>query len=198
MQRACQANHSTMLTVIGLRLQHLEGIIDSVKNSHPDSEVCVGNHLFPIGYVISGHTEPVKQVAKEAVQRGATVKQLRVSGAFHSRLMEPAVPELEAVLRDTDVKSPLFPVYSNVSGRAYSSVDEIRSGLTSQLTSPVLWEQAMSHMTETFLKKECQGGSEGDGTEEVKFLEVGPGRQLKSMLRRIDKDAYRSCDNITV
>lgn len=187
-----------MLTLVGLRLEDLQGIISTVKNSHPDCEVCVGNYLFPSGYVVSGNTEPVREVAAAAEGRGALIKEVRVSGAFHSQLMRPAVAELEAVLRNTDIQVPNFCVYSNVTGLPYQSVEEIRTGLALQLTKPVLWEDTMCDMIRNWLHRtEATGDIEGE-KEEVKFLEVGPGRQLKTILKRIDRTAFRSCQNLTL
>jgi [acyl-carrier-protein] S-malonyltransferase len=177
-----------MLTVIGLKEEALTAILDAVKQSHPNSELCIGNHLFPIGFVVSGNTEQVEEVGRRAERSGAMVKQVKVHGAFHSKLMEPAVAQLKAFLKDVDIREPVVPVYSNVTGLPYASVDEIREGLALQITSPVLWSATISHMiTKTAYPK-----------PDVKFLEIGPGRQLRGMLKRIDRSAYRMSDSLIV
>ena len=189
MQEACKITPSSMLTVIGLEEEALKTTIDSVKSSN--NEVSVANYIFPRGFVVSGNMESVKQVGREAEKLGATLKEVKVSGAFHSTLMKPAVPKLEAVLADMDVALPAFPVYSNATGLPYDNVEEIRTGLAMQVTSPVLWDATIRHMISSHFKD-----GDKDGTK--LFLEVGPGKQLKSMMKRIDRRAYRSCDNITV
>lgn len=182
MQRACSQTPSSMLTVTGLKEEAITAILDAVKHSHPDCELCIGNHLFPVGFVVSGNAEQVKEVGRQAEMSGAVVKQVRVSGAFHSKLMEPAVAELEAVLKAVDIQEPVVPVYSNVTGLPYKSVNEIRSGLALQVTRPVLWSAIISHVVMT----------------DVKFLEIGPGNQLRGILKRIDRTAYRMSDSLTV
>ncbi len=194
MQEACLQTPGAMATVIGMQEDALRAIIESVleKEEKGDSpEVCVGNSLFPGGAVVSGEVGLVREVGRRAEAKGASVRPVRVSGAFHSKLMIPAVGKLEAALRNVRLDMPTFPVYSNVTGLPYGTVEEIRTGLALQVTHPVLWDSAMLHMIRTHL----EGMREDNG---VKILEVGPGRQLKGMLKRISRTAYRQCENITV
>lgn len=201
MQEACLKTPGAMATVIGLENKSLQSIITSVlEDTHPsgaEREVCMGNFLFPGGVVISGEEELVKEVGRRAEEQGASVKPVPVSGAFHSKLMAPAVPKLREILDSVHIKMPNFPVYSNVTGLPYGSMDEIRTGLALQVTHPVLWGSSMLHMigehVEVVEKEEVNRKITG-----VKLLEVGPGRQLKGMLKRISRTGYRHCDNMSV
>lgn len=188
MQRACSRTPSSMLSVVGLKEAAVTAILHSVKESYPDSELCIGNYLFPLGFVVSGSNEPVKEAGRRAGVSGAVVKQIRVSGAFHSKLMQPAVAELEAVLEEIDFRDPVVPVYSNVTGLPYESVGEIRTALALQVTSPVLWHATISHMVTNQFRT----------TGEPKFLEIGPGKQLRAIMKRIDSTAYRTSTSFTV
>lgn len=192
MQQACLQTHSCMLTIIGLTEDGLTTIINSVKTPQPRSELSVSNYLFPTGFVVSGHTDLVKSVGMEAEKSGAVVKEVRVSGAFHSNLMSSAVADLEAVLRTVKIEVPILPVYSNVTGLPYTSVDEIRTGMALQVTKPVLWEGTMSHMIKNYFRNNHKDKSE------MRFVEIGPGKQLKGILKRIDRTVYRKCDSVTV
>lgn len=188
MQRACSLTPSSMLSLVGLKEEAVTAILHSVKGSYPDSELCIGSYLFPHGFVVSGSNEPVQEVGRRAEISGAAVKRVRVSGAFHSKLMQPAVAEFEAVLKEMDFQDPVMPVYSNVTGLPYTSVDEIRTGLALQVTSPVLWSATISHMVTSQFR--TTGGT--------KYLEIGPGKQLRGIMKRIDRTAYRMSESLTV
>ena len=188
MQEACLLNEGTMLTVIGLEEERLEQMCRRVQTSDGGGggggggEVCVANFMFARGCAISGSVHAVETVGNMAEENGASVKKISVSGAFHSPLMEPAVPKLRSVLDTIQINSPKIPVYSNVTGRPYTSVEEIRECLALAVTHPVHWDTVIRSMTQ-----------DNPG---VQFCEVGPGRQLKAMLRRIDQTAYKQCVNI--
>ena len=181
MQEACLQRAGSMLTVIGLPEAELEQMCRQVQ-AREGGEVCIANYIFPRGYVISGCVRSVETVGTRAQAAGASTKRVSVSGAFHSPLMEPAVEKLRSVLGKLQINLPRIPVYSNVTGQAYSSVDEIRDCLALQVTSPVRWEALVHNMTQD--------------NPSIRFCEIGPGRQLKAMLRRIDKNAYKHCVNI--
>ena len=165
-----------MATVIGMAEDKL---VDLCSQAKPKSTI--GNFLFPRGYVISGSSLSVVSVGERAkAEFGATVKPVPVSGAFHSPLMSSAVEKISSALESIDISlPPRIQVYSNVTGRPYSSADEIRKGLARQVMAPVHWEACVDHM---MLR---EGG--------VVFVDVGPKRQLKAMLKRIDKAAYGRC-----
>lgn len=181
MQAACQLRAGTMLTVIGLVEMELQQMCCEVEASG-SGEVCIANYLFPKGYVISGCVHSVESVGSRAQSAGASVKKVSVSGAFHSPLMQPAVAKLQSVLQNIHIELPKIPVYSNVTGRPYTSVGEIRDCLALQVTRPVLWETLVRNMITDY--------------PSIRFHEVGPGKQLKAMLRRIDREAYKQCINI--
>lgn len=191
MQEACVKTPSCMLTVVGLTEEALREIItSSLSHHHNNPQACIANYLFPQGYVVSGSEEQVKWIGSEAKKSGAILREVRVSGAFHSQFMASAVPKLREALEGVDIRFPIHSVYSNVTGLPYGSVAEIRAGLALQLTSPVMWEAIVTHMLEHHLRNGKERG--------LRFIEVGPGRQLRSMLKRISRDAYKSCENISV
>ena len=184
MQEACMQRAGTMLTVIGLPEAALERICREACTNGTGEEVGIANYIFPRGYVISGSLEAVERVGAKAEEAGASVKRLAVSGAFHSPLMEPAAEKLRSVLDRVQINFPKIPVYSNVTGRPYSSIGEIRDGLALQVIRPVQWETVVRSIARD--------------TAGVHFMEIGPGKQLKAMLRRIDKEGFKHCLNIEV
>ena len=181
MQEACLLRAGAMLTVIGLDDKELERMCCDVQATQ-SGDVCIANYIFPRGHVISGCTRSVEVVSTRAQAAGASTKRVAVSGAFHSPLMEPAVATLRSVLEGLQIHSPKIPVYSNVTGRPYTSVSEIRECLALQVTRPVLWETVVRNMIQDHAG--------------IQFCEIGPGKQLKAMLRRIDREAYKQCINI--
>lgn len=181
MQEACRQCAGTMLTVIGLTEAELEQLCHAVR-IEGSKDVCIANFIFPRGHVISGSVCAVDTVGIRAQEAGANIKKVDVSGAFHSPLMQPAVKNLQSVLDKIQIEVPRIPVYSNVTGQPFSSVDEIRDSLALQVTQPVQWETVVRNMIR-------------DHTN-IRFCEIGPGKQLKAMLGRIDKDAYKQCLNI--
>lgn len=171
-----------MTSVIGLEERVLQGICDEAE-TRGLGVACISNHLFPKGYVVSATVEALKFIQQRAATSGAVdVKDLHVSGGFHSSLMSSAVPKLEAALEEVDFSMPSIPVHSNVTGLPYKSVSEIKQLLAKQVTHPVLWQNTMSNMI-------ANSGPEG-------FVEVGPRRQLRLILKWIDKNAFRACENI--
>lgn len=181
MQEACLQSAGTMLTVMGVTEAELDQMCWDVQTECGE-DVCIANFIFPRGYVISGGVYAVEKVGTKAREAGANVKKVAVSGAFHSPLMQPAVARLQSVLEKIQINIPRIPVYSNVTGRPFSSESEIKDSLALQVTRPVWWEMVIRNMTQDH--------------SNIQFCEVGPGKQLKAMLRRIDKDAYKQCLNI--
>ena len=171
------------MTVTGLQEDHLQQLCRDASKSTANT-VCVANFIFPKGYVISGAAEAVELVGVRAQEDGATIKRVAVSGAFHSQLMEPAVEEIRSLLNALDISLPRIPVYSGVTGQPYTSTNEIRESLAVQVIRPVLWESLVHRILQDV---HC-----------VQFFQLGPGEQLKAMLRRIDKDAYKQCQAISV
>ena len=170
MQKACEAAPSTMAAVLGLD----DGVVEKIC-SETSGIVVPANYNCPGQLVISGEIEAVNtacETLKEAGARRALV--LPVGGAFHSPLMEPAREELSAAITDTQFNEPNCPIYQNVTTTAVSSSSEIKENLIAQLTAPVKWTQSVQHMIAAGAKR---------------FTEVGPGKVLQGLVRKIDREA---------
>ena len=168
MQKACEAQPSTMAAVLGLD----DDIVESICTATPGI-VVPANYNCPGQLVISGEVDAVGKACeamKEAGARRALI--LPVGGAFHSPLMEPAREELAAAIEDTQFTEPACPIYQNVTTIAVTDPSEIKKNLVSQLTAPVKWSQSMQNMI-------------SDGA--TKFIEVGPGNVLQGLIRKIDR-----------
>jgi len=179
MQKACELNPGTMAAVLGLEDSIVE---DTCKNI--DGIVVAANYNCPGQLVISGELAAVNtacDVLKEAGARRALL--LPVGGAFHSPLMEPAREQLAAAIANTTFNKPIAPIYQNVTASAVSNPDEIKENLMKQLTAPVRWTQTMQQMIT-------------DGTTD--FYEVGPGKVLQGLLRKIDRTVNASAAEIEV
>ncbi len=167
MQKACEVKPSTMAAVLALADEVVENICAKVPGI-----VVAANYNCPGQLVISGEVEAVHMACdqlKEAGARRALV--LPVGGAFHSPLMEPAREELALAIEHTQFSKPLCPIYQNVSITAVWSPVEIKNNLISQLTAPVKWTQSVQHMIK-------------DGA--TQFTEVGPGKVLQGLVKKID------------
>jgi len=169
MQKAGEDQPGTMAAIIGL---DADSVITICNIARQAGIVQPANFNAPGQIVISGSIEGVTEAMEEAKNRGARlVKELDVSGAFHSPLMQPAQDGLEDALRHTDVKDGIIPVYTNVTGKAVTAPDEIRTLLRDQIISPVRWHNSMNNMV-------------ADGF--THYLEVGPGKVLQGLFKRID------------
>jgi len=177
MDVAAKEAASGMASVSGMADDALQKIID-------ESEAAVGggkkgyiaNYMFPEGRTCSGDVDVLKKMCEKinGIQ-GKNAKMLNVSGAFHTPYMAAASASLAAVLDQADIAMPSIAVYSNVTGKPYESVDEIKTLLKRQLLEPVKWEQGTKYLIE-------QG--------HAAFIEPGPGKQLKAMMRRIDQPSW--------
>ena len=177
MQKACENNPGTMAAVLGLEDKLVENVCNEVKGT-----VVAANYNCPGQLVISGELNAIELACvklKEIGARRALV--LPVGGAFHSPLMEDAKRELENAINETIFSVPICPIYQNVSGLPYFSEIEIKENLISQLTSPVKWTHSINQMVE-------------DGAKE--FIEVGPGRVLQGLVRKINGDIKSSSLNL--
>ena len=169
MQKACENNPGTMAAVLGLEDNIVEKICGEINGT-----VVAANYNCPGQLVISGELNSIEiacEKLKEIGARRALV--LPVGGAFHSPLMEEAKKELEEAINKTLFSNPICPIYQNVSGLAFSTENEIKENLISQLTSPVRWTQSINNMI-------------NDGASE--FIEVGPGKVLQGLVRKINRD----------
>ena len=177
MQKACENNPGTMAAVLGLEDNLVEKICQEINGV-----VVAANYNCPGQLVISGELNAIESACEKLKESGARrALVLPVGGAFHSPLMEEAKKELEDAINKTVFSDPICPIYQNVSGLPYSSEIEIKENLISQLTSPVKWTQSIMQMVE-------------DGAE--KFIEVGPGRVLQGLVRKINSDINSSSLNL--
>jgi [acyl-carrier-protein] S-malonyltransferase len=169
MQEACEKEKGTMASIIGLVESEVEEICKEAKKY---GEVCAANYNSPKQIVISGREEAVKEAMTIAKEKGArAVIQLKVSGAFHSSLMSMASSRLSKEIENTKISKCEIPVMANVCAEYINEPDEIKSSLIRQLDNPVRWSHSMQNLI-------------ADGTEE--FYEIGPGKVLAGMIRKID------------
>jgi [acyl-carrier-protein] S-malonyltransferase len=173
MQAAANLVPSGMVSVLGLEVDKVLAVCDEARQ--PGEILQVANHLCPGNIVVSGHTSACDRVPAIAEKAGAmkTIR-LSVAGAFHTPLMQPAVQHLTAALAHVPIKPPRIPVVSNVDALSHDDPHEIRHLLTQQVVSPVRWEDSMRVFLTT-----------GYGP----FWEIGPGRVLRGLLKRIDRKA---------
>lgn len=172
MQKACEASPSTMAAIIGLPDEKVEEICAEVNK---DGYVCVpANFNCPGQLVISGNIDAINEACEKLKAAGAKrALPLKVGGAFHSPLMQPAKDELQAAIEKTDFHAPKCPVYQNVDGMPHTDPAEIKVNLIAQLTSSVKWTKCVQSMV-------------ADGADD--FTECGPGKALQGMIARIDKN----------
>lgn len=169
MQKACKTNPSTMAAIIGLE----EAIVETVC-AEIEGIVIPANYNCPGQLVISGEKKAIEEACKILKEKGAKrTLPLPVSGAFHSPLMQPAKEELQQAIEQTPFQSPICPIYQNVSTTAVTDPEEIKANLIAQLTAPVKWSQSINQMI-------------ADGASS--FTEVGPGRALQGMVKKINRD----------
>ena len=173
MQKACEIAPSTMAAVLGLEDAIVEDTCSEIKGV-----VVAANYNCPGQLVISGEIAAVEKACKVLSEKGARrALLLPVGGAFHSPMMEPARDELAAAIEATTFSNPTCPVYQNVSACAVTSPSEIKKNLIIQLTAPVRWTQSIQAMI-------ADGGTE--------FIEVGPGKVLQGLMRKIDRSVAAS------
>ena len=172
MQKACEAQPSTMAAIIGLPDEKVEEICASI-NREGHVVVCA-NYNNPGQLVISGNVEAINEACEQLKAAGAKrALPLKVGGAFHSPLMQPAKDELQAAIEKTEFQVPMCPVYQNVDGKPHTNPAEIKQNLIAQLTSSVRWTQCVQSMI-------------ADGADD--FTECGPGKALQGMIAKINKE----------
>jgi [acyl-carrier-protein] S-malonyltransferase len=179
MQAASDACESGMVSVLGLDREKLETVCAECRGGET---LEIANLLCPGNIVVSGNKEACRKIIDAAVAAGAmkTIP-LAVAGAFHTRLMEPAVEWLRQALSNVKLEKPRIPVISNVDARPHDDPAEIRELLIRQVCSPVLWEDTQRYLLDT--------------AEITQFYEIGPGRVLAGLLKRIARKT--PCENIT-
>ena len=172
MQKACEVAPGTMAAIIGLPDEKVEEICQEV--SKEGKVVIPANYNCPGQLVISGDKEGIEEACEKL--KGAGAKRalpLKVGGAFHSPLMQPAKDELQKAIEATTVNTPQCPVYQNVDGKPYTDAAKIKTNLIAQLTSSVRWTTTVQNMI-------------ADGATD--FTECGPGKALQGMIGRISKE----------
>ena len=179
MQEASDATPSGMVSILGLERVQVEELC---RKARGDGVLEVANHLCPGNFAISGTNDACLRAAELARPMGAMKAiPLAVAGAFHTPIMEPADQRLAEALADVPMHKPKIPVISNVDAKSHEDPEEIRRLLIRQVLQPVLWENSMRSLLE-------QGFDQ--------FYEVGPGRVLRGLLRRIDRKI--SCQSVAV
>ena len=173
MQKACELQPGTMAAVLGLEDSKVEKLCASVEGI-----VTPANYNCPGQLVISGELKAVEAACEKMKEAGAKrALILPVGGAFHSILMKPAEEELAAAIEQTHFSKPLCPVYQNVTTTAVTCEADIKKNLINQLTAPVKWTQSVQQMI-------------ADGASA--FIEVGPGKVLQGLVKKINKEAVVS------
>lgn len=172
MQKACEANPGLMAAIIGLPDEKVEEVCSQIS---AEGEVVVAaNYNCPGQLVISGTVDAINKACEALKAAGAKrALPLKVGGAFHSPLMQPAKDELQAAIELTVFSAPKCPVYQNVDGKPHTDAEEIKANLIAQLTSSVRWTSSVQNMI-------------ADGADD--FTECGPGKALQGMIGRIDKN----------
>ncbi len=172
MQKACESTPGTMAAIIGLPDEKIEEVCAEI--SKEGNVVVAANYNCPGQLVISGSMEGINKACEQLKAAGAKrALPLKVGGAFHSPLMQPAKDELQAAIEKTTFSAPKCPVYQNVDAQPHTEPEEIKTNLIAQLTSSVRWTQTVQNMI-------------ANGADD--FTECGPGKALQGMIGRIDKN----------
>lgn len=168
MQMACEKNPSTMAAILGLADDIVEKVCAEID------EVVVPANYNSVGQiVISGSNAGIDIAVEKLKEAGAKrALKLKVGGAFHSPLMQPASEELEKAINETNFNNPICPIYQNVTANAVTEASEIKSNLVAQLTAPVKWTNSVKNMI-------AAGATE--------FIEVGPGKVLQGLVKKVDR-----------
>ena len=177
MQAACDEIPGTMAAVLGLENQVIEEIC-----AKTDGIVVAANYNCPGQLVISGEKKAIETACEALREAGARrALPLPVGGAFHSPLMDPAKTILATAIETTNIVSPICPVYQNVVAKGVSNAEEIKANLIAQLTAPVKWTQSVQQLI-------------ADGAKS--FTEVGPGKVLQGLVKKIDRSAETNSGTI--
>lgn len=173
MQKACEARPSTMAAVLALPDEKVEAICAEVNDI-----VAPANYNCPGQVVISGSIEGIDAACEKLLAAGAKrAMKLKVGGAFHSPLMQPAQEELAEAIAAAKFQTPVCPVYQNVDAKPHTDPEEIKANLIKQLTAPVRWTQDVEAMI-------------ADGADE--FIELGPGAVLQGLVKKINRTVATS------
>jgi len=178
MQEASDRTPSGMVSILGLERAQVQQLCDEVRQ--PGEILQSANFLCPSNIAVSGHNAACERIAEAATKAGAMkVVPLAVAGAFHTPIMDSAVERLATALADVPMRPPRIPVISNVDARPHDDPEEMRRLLIQQVVSPVCWEDSMRFLL-------------GEGYD--LFYEIGAGRVLRGLLKRIDRRV--TCENV--
>lgn len=169
MQAAADATPSGMVSILLMDRDQVQGVCDDAS-AH--GSIQIANYLCPGNIVISGENAACERAAEIADANGGRAVPLAVAGAFHTPIMKPADDQLAEALAGVQIKSPEIPVVSNVDANVHSDPEEIRGLLVQQVLQPVRWEDSIRRMID-------------EGCTE--FYEVGPGKVLKGLMKRISR-----------
>ena len=173
MQEACELKPSTMAAVLGLDDEIVESVCQETEGV-----VVAANYNCPGQLVISGDIDAINVACESLKEKGARrALVLPVGGAFHSPLMEPAREKLAKAIMETKFNEPICPIYQNATAKAVTDSNSIKENLIAQLTAPVKWTQSIQQMI-------ADGGTE--------FIEIGPGKVLTGLMRKINRDVTAS------
>ena len=168
MQKSCEEKPSTMAAILGLEDNIVEEICSAIEGT-----VVPANYNCPGQLVISGEMDAIDEAIEKLTVAGARrAIKLPVGGAFHSPLMESAKNELKNAIDHTLFSNPICPIYQNVSGEAVMDAEQIKANLISQLTAPVKWTQSMKNILKN---------------KDVEVIEVGPGKVLQGLFKKVDR-----------
>jgi len=180
MQAASDASPSGMISILGLDSDQVQQVCDQARVE--GETLRVANFLCPGNIVVSGDQRSCERAVKAATEAGAMKAiPLAVAGAFHTPIMEPAVQQLVDALENVPLAKPRIPVISNVDARPHDDPAEIRQSLVRQIVSPVRWEESMRYLLDQQFDL---------------FYEIGPGRVLRSLLKRIDRKVV--CEGVAI
>ena len=178
MQKACEANPSTMAAILGLDDQLVEEVCKNIEGI-----VVAANYNCPGQLVISGENQAIEKACEKLSEAGARrALKLPVGGAFHSPLMEPAKMELKEAIDNTSFNIPICPIYQNVDAKSVTDPKQIKDNLIAQLTAPVRWTQIMQNMI--------------SDAGEIEVIEVGPGKVLQGLFKKVDRSIQTSSATI--
>lgn len=176
MQQAADATPSGMVSLLLLDRDKVDQVCSQAASA---GLIRIANYLCPGNIVVSGEKEACRRAAEIAESLGGKTVALAVAGAFHTSLMQPADVRLAEALAEVRIQAPRIPVYSNVDGKPHADPGEIREILVRQVVSPVLWEDCVRNM--------LAAGAD-------RFYEVGPGKVLRGLLKRIDRKV--ECESV--
>jgi [acyl-carrier-protein] S-malonyltransferase len=176
MQEASDATPSGMVSIVGLEREQVEGLCQQARQG---KVLQVANLLCPGNIVVSGENAACERVADLAEKSNARAVPLAVAGAFHTSIMKPADQRLADALKNVPLRKPRLQVISNVDAQPHDDPEAFRNLLIKQVLEPVRWEDSIRHLLNQGI---------------TQFYEVGPGRVLRGLLRRIDRKI--ACENV--